>query len=271
MNELQFHLQPTTGQAAAARMSLAIALGLCAIGTLALAIPAQSRSGTYTTSFGTSNFGGTIDAYGSMSRTNSTSSTTARVSGYVRLLGQSREAGRVEVSGSQSYGSGSGSVTVRIGGATVWTSSLAQSGSRSVSRLLNVFPSPISSTYLVGPVPVTVSGNVGAGVQLNANWVLVAPTLSAGISGSARAWGFGTATAAIGVPGYNVGVTARLNFADHGLNLGMNVRAQGLSGFLQYDLRPIQLQLDLVLRAWPLSYTRNLIDWAQPAFFRTLL
>jgi hypothetical protein len=230
-----------------------------------------TRSGSYSQSHGNTAVGGTISIRGSMSNSTTSATASGRVSGFVRLFGYSREAGSIEARATQSTRSGSGSITLRIGNVTIWTRSLAVSGSTSFSAYRDVFTPDPRATYWVGPVPVTASGNVGAGADLTLSWTLDAPSLSAGFAGSAGAFGHGRASASLGVPGYNVTLQFTSQFANHQLLYGMTANRYGLYGYLGYNLNPIVLSLDLIVRFWPWEWPRNLVTYSFPPLYRSIL
>ena len=168
--------------------------------------------------------------------------------------------------------SGNGNLKLYIGGLQIYQHSVAFSGSKSWNQTLNVFPTAPQQWFTVGPVPVCVSGNVGAQVGVGISWTLVAPTLSAGLSGSASASGVGFASASVGVPGYNAGVQLDLRFANHKFTYGMNASLAGLNGFLRYDLYPLNLYLKAFLNAWPLHWETPIASYAMsPVSYPDLL
>jgi hypothetical protein len=246
--------------------SLLVAAVLVTVGT-STTLAQTSRSGAYTKSYGNSKAGGNINVYGSMNRTSSSTSVSGWITGNVKLLGQTREAARIQAAGSKSASQSSGSVTVKVGGNTVWSSSLSSSGSRNFSSTFPLW-SPPAVPVPVGPVTVWISGNAGVGAGLNLSWAFVQSTRSVCVDGFAHGWAYGSASANLGVPGYNIGLQLNLNLMDQGVGFGMHPTTTSLQGSLSYDFYPINILLKAVLNAWPFSWQHTLSSYT-PAPYST--
>lgn len=238
----------------------AAALVLSLVGLTAIS-RASSESGSYVKNFGSSFAGGSFYAYGQIYRGSSSASVHGQAKGTVRFLGYTKEAGRVTADGYSSSYSTNGSMSVKLGGYTIWSSSFQGTHSYGCNYQQTVL-SPPPVTVTVGPVPVVVSGGVGAGASLSATCYLSAYSVSAGVNGSGHAWANGWASAGIGFPGYNVSLQVDAYFGN--LKLQSNCSAgvtSGLTGYAKISTTPIDLYLRAVLQAWPFQWTKTLANY----------
>jgi hypothetical protein len=121
-----------------------------------------------------------------MTNTPSSAKAHGLLAGNARLFGYTVEAVRGEFKSQNTYGSGSAGVTVKMVGYTVYSQNLAYTWTWSWYRS-QTFVSA-SATFWIGPVPVTVGGNVGGAASANL-YLAITPT-GAGANGSASAWAF---------------------------------------------------------------------------------
>jgi len=156
------------------------------------------------------------------------------VTAHVRMLGLSFEGAAIDAQSLTTDG-----FELQFNGTTVHTVDSAKHGDLEVriggfSRLrvnatderswdrsfgpYNVSRSDIRRTFFVGPIPITVRGNLGARASIELATSLDAAALSAGITGGARAYGNGWARAGTGATYYGIGaeagISATLRFAD---------------------------------------------------------
>jgi len=166
-------------------------------------------------------------------------------------------------------GVSSGSLKAFAAGYTVWTQSLANYYSYSKSVSLNLFtPSP-SITVWVGPVPVTVKGNVGFGGSLTISGRLLPG--QATMNGNAACWANGWASAGIGVSGYSISIVLKLSFGRQDVLLKFDVKCFGEpTASMSYWLNAVALKIKLKLEAWPFEWTKTLASWSSSPYSKVL-
>lgn len=136
----------------------------------------------------------------------------------------------------------------------------------------NVFPSDPSISVPVGPVSVSLRGNVGAGLITGANYQLPVTSLQVGAYGSIEAYGTAHASVGIGIPGFSLGVGVSGRIVDQTLAVfcGANVNS-GFFGAATYSLVPISLRLYAYAEAFWYTWTTTLTSWSSAAITRSLL
>jgi hypothetical protein len=217
--------------------------------TLVLATSAtaqQNYSGGFYRGFGNWSAGGSVYAYGQMNNTPSSANAYGLLQGNARLFGTNVEAVRGEFKSQNTYGSGSAGVTVKMVGYTVYSQNLAYTWTWSWYRS-QTFVSA-SATFWIGPLPVTVGGNIGGAA--NANLQLAITPTGAGANGAASAWAFGNAWGGVGVSWCWVGIKVTINLFINTLEAGMNVNFSYVSGYVLYNLEPIRIWLKAGLYTW---------------------
>jgi hypothetical protein len=136
-------------------------------------------------------------------------------------------------------------------------------------RTFDLFPEDPSETVWLGPVPVTLSGNVGVGVEANATLSTISDGY-ARIGGLGRAWGYGR----IGVDvAYVFGAQLAATFANQRLTPGAIADARSVLthggpsvpsvfGQISYTIQPIALRIFVWVNYLFGRYERTLVNWA---------
>ncbi|MCA8969671.1 MAG: hypothetical protein KDC95_07805 [Planctomycetes bacterium] len=244
---------------------------------------AQSVSSTYSRSFGNSNLGGSLSvtSYAGVSRSGTTYTASAYVRGSAvgKLLGYSKEFGYayagLSAKKTASAISGSASVSLRVAGKTLYSSSWSRSYATSKTWAtptysVKVFPVDPSAKFTVGPIPITVKGNAGAAANLSAT-ARIATSLSnfASLTGTARAWGNGTASVTAGIKVLSLGVELSAKYANQSLNLSTYLNSTGPHGRFYYTLQAIALKLKVKIKVLFASYSKTIAEYASSTYTRT--
>ena len=241
---------------------------------------AQSVGRSYSKSYGNSYLGGSI--YARAYAAYSGSVTNARVTAYLdgrataSFLRQNRELGRIYVGANGlSYGLrtfGSARAFVRIAGRTVYSRSYSSSVRRSwtfSTRPVNyrVFPTDPSYRFSIGPIPMKVSGNIGAAARASVT-ATVASSLTnlASLRGSAQAWGWGRANVRAGIRVLGLGLTLSARFANQTLSTSTYVGVGGPRGYVRYVLQPISITLTAWARILFFRGSRTLVNWSSRVY-----
>jgi hypothetical protein len=206
----------------------------------------QTYSGGFSRDLGNWHAGGSVYAYGEMTNTPSSAKAYGLLKGNARLFGWTVEAVRGEFKSQNTYGTGSAGVTVKMVGYTVYSQNLAYTWTWNWSRSQNFVSA--SATFWIGPIPVTVGGNVGGAAVANVNLALT-PT-GAGANGSASAWAYGNAWGGLGVSWCWVGLKVTINLFHNTFESGMNVNYTYVSGYVMYTLQPVRIWLKAGLYTW---------------------
>jgi hypothetical protein len=146
------------------------------------------------------------------------------------------------------------------------TRSVSWTWSKSLPRTLVTSP-PLM--IWVGPVPVTLRGSIGGGASGSLSLTLSAS--AAGASGSLSVWANGSASAGVGVPGYNASLRATLELLKSTVSAGFSATFTSLGGHVTLTFQPMRVVLEVVVRAWPLQWTKNLVDQSYGYFTRRLI
>jgi hypothetical protein len=118
-------------------------------------------------------------------------------------------------------------------------------------------------------VPVTVRGSVAG--TLGAKLALTVTTNDAGISGPLSFSVKGTASGSVGVPGYSVGVEAVLELLKSSLTSAVKASFSHLSGSIQLCFEPFSIKLNLKVKLWPFSWSKNLASYSYAKACATVL
>jgi hypothetical protein len=276
------------------------ALALSTVLALAGSGSSQDRSATFALSYGTSEFGGSVTMNAFARRTSldvfgsHESAIGASDIRRVRVFGQSKESAAIVAGytvrqvksamiGGDVSQTRSGSFVVRVAGITVQQVTAATTSTWSeVFAPGNVFAgSGVSQSVGVGPFSLNVRANVSAGARFaltrttvldpgSIDWRAMsfrAPSVSAALTGWARASANGTASASLGVPGVSFGVSADLVFANSRADLLVEATLSQLGGALTYSVDPIDLELSAYATVYPplvapITYRTTLVDWS---------
>ena len=253
------------------RSSLRLGALALVLAGLAASSSAGSESGSYYKSFGNSKAGGSLSAQAHIYRNSSSSSARGEAYGKLRFLNKTIEGALAEAQGYSNFGSTSGSVRLRIAGSTVYSKYFNASKSFYKSTQLYVFNPAPTTVVTVGPVPVTVSGNVGAGGKLSGTTSLAVHDASVNLYGQGRAWANGWAHAGVGFPGYSAGLQVDAYFGNLQLDSNCKASAQsGLSGYSKLSVTPIELFLKAVLYAWPFQWSATLSSYTSNSYAKYL-
>ncbi|HHI80756.1 MAG TPA: hypothetical protein ENK02_12355 [Planctomycetes bacterium] len=261
-------------------LSLALVLGL-GLGVFSSPLAAQSvyKSGRYSRSFGNRYLGGSIYASSSISwyRRGSYERSSAHfyVSGYGRLLARSFSVGRVGVSGYSTDRngsvSGSGRLYVNLAGKTVYSKSFPTSKSWYLRPVTyKVFPRDPSYRFSVGPVPIRVSGNAGAGAKAGVSVRLLPYKAYVGLSGVGQAWGWGRASARADIWVASLGLSFEGRFADQVLSAGASAGSGGVRGRVTYSIRAISLKLYLKARILWKKWSKTIASYRSRNYTKVL-
>ncbi|MCC6782825.1 MAG: hypothetical protein IT457_08265 [Planctomycetes bacterium] len=278
------------------------ALALSTVLALAGSGRSQDRSATFALSYGTSEFGGsvTMNAFARRTSLDSVGSYESAIGASdirrVRVFGQSKESAAIVAGytvrqvksallGGNVSQTRSGSFVVRIAGITVQQVTAATSSTWSeVFAPGNVFAgSGVSQSVGVGPFAMSVRANVSAGARFDLTRTTVLdpgsisyrtlpiqftpPSVSASLTGWARASANGSASASLAVPGVSFGVSADLVFANSRADLLVEATSSRLGGALTYAVEPIDLELSAYATVYPplvapITYRTTLVDWS---------
>lgn len=261
-----------------------ISLVLATAAIFATSLSSQSVGRSYNKYFGSSNAGASIHVYSGASKTYSGGTHTGKASisgsARVRFLGQSLEAAKAYagITGRKTSTrvSGSASAYLRIAGRTVYSRSYSRSyptawtfWSRPTKS--KIFARDPRATFTVGPVPITVSGNVGAGTKISIKGSIANSwTKFASLSGVGEAWGHGNASVSAGVPGARIGVEANLKFAHHTLTISGWIGRYGPGGSCIYRLNPISLKIALFVQVLWKKYSKTVASYNYRSIYYTL-
>ena len=142
---------------------------------------------------------------------------------------------------------------------------------RRYTKTLKVFPRDIRLRYPVGPATITVKGNVGGSASAACKFSFGLGEVGARIDGDGKAWAFGKADVAAGVPGFKVGVNATAKFAHQTLNLNAGgSQRRGISGSMRYTIRAVILELKGYVKVLWKKWTRTLAKWKSRQYSRTM-
>lgn len=225
-------------------------------------------SGYKSLSAGDSDAGFTGCAYAYCYANNDYAKAYAYVDGDVKFLGRTFNAvyGRAECY--DTYGDNYAKLRVDVVGYTVYSQSYSYVYSKSwkASRTL----ASASMTVWCGPVPVTLSGSVGGACGLSVSFDPVPPYLY--LSGGPYAYATGSASAGVGIPGYNVGVKTDLRILDSALTGTVYLNIYGsASGSLRATCDPLKIYLKAYAQAWPFYWDTTLTSWSTSGWSYTLL
>ena len=238
-----------------------------------------TKSGRYSRSFGNSYLGGSVYAssYVSWYRRGSYESSSASfyVSGYGRLLRRGFSVGRIGLSGSSRSSNGkvtgSGRLYLNLAGKTVYSKSFPTSKTWSLRPITyKVFPRDPSYRFSVGPVPIRVSGNAGAGAQAGAGVRLLPYRAYVGIHGTGRAWGWGRASARADIWVASLGLSFEGRFADQSLTASASAGIGGVRGRVVYTIRAISLKLYLKARILWKKWSKTIATYRSRTYSKLL-
>jgi hypothetical protein len=257
-----------------------------ALTLVASTLAAQERDGSYSLNYGNSDLGGriTFTAYAKtemqLAPLAASVSAGANMTARVKMFGHDVEAASVDLAykissttlftrlGSRVSKIGSSTFTVKLAGFEV----VNEQDPDVVGNLpaLNVFGSNgLQYPIPVGPVVVTVSANAGVTSSFSLSGDLDLTNMAISATGSIQAAATGVARVGLGVPGFSVGVTGTLKFADTTASLTLATSPSGPSGSFGISVRPIRLLLGVYAEAWPFRWTQNFYDYSLPAQSRT--
>jgi hypothetical protein len=239
-----------------------VLLSLSAVALAGAAATAQigfyvttNGGGAYDRSIGNSYLGGGVHAHCWMQRTTHTALNYGRTSldgslrAYGRLLGTTGNVVDVwtNLANQNSFGvsTASGRFRIRVIGFDLVNRSFSANTSVQNSwSTMNVFGIAPRISIPVGPFSITLSGNLGAGMSVTANFTLSAGTASVGAYGVASAYGQARASVAVGIPYLcEGGVRLEGRIFDQSLVLFGNVSPTGFNMVSRYVLTPLVLRL----------------------------
>lgn len=257
-----------------------------AAGFLAGAASAQNQSvgKAYSRSFGNSYLGGLVYASASAAKTSSGTTHTARASLYgrvsARFLNKSKEIASASISASgiktSTRATGSLRAYVRVAGKTIYSRSFTRSYRTSWTvaskpRNYKIFPSDPSFRFKVGPIPMTIRGNMGAATNANARLTVLNSLASlASIGGTVNAWGWGRASVKAGISVLYAKLELSAKFANQSLSLSTYAGNRGVRGRFYYTLQAIALKLKASARILFWKGSKTLVNWASSTYRRTL-
>jgi hypothetical protein len=188
--------------------------------------------------------------------------------GSVMFLGKTAKGVEFSATSENNNGKKAATYQLSVAGYTVdsGTKSVSYSWNKSVTRTLLSG----SAQFVVGPVPVTVSGSTGGGASIGYTFSL--STTGAGISGDASAWANGSASAGVGVTVLNLSLRSDLKLAKTSLRPSVNVTPTAWSGktLLVYD--PVSIDFSIALQTMKkVWYSKLLARYSQPSKTITLL
>ncbi|MCC6784220.1 MAG: hypothetical protein IT457_15365 [Planctomycetes bacterium] len=137
-------------------------------------------------------------------------------------------------------------------------------------RTFDLFPADVTASLSIAGIPVTVRGNVSAGVEATAVVNMIGGGY-AGVGGVGRSWAYGRATAQAGFFGVSTGVELTSNFAN--TRVSPNAHADGRSplyggpatpqviGSVALTIQPITMRLKVFV-SLVIRYTATLVDWS---------
>ncbi|HLQ36950.1 MAG TPA: hypothetical protein VK348_04055, partial [Planctomycetota bacterium] len=177
----------------------------------------QQRGSSYNGSIGNTWLGGAVNAHALLTTSAGLlyNRATLDVGGNAAVNLLSHSANLALVSGTCSNGSSgfpvtqsrSGNFHVQVVGIDLINQSF-QSDSTFARQTwtFNAFgPNGVSAPIPVGPITISLRGNVGAGLTISCSYALPAASLSVSAGGYAQAYGFGDASVGFGIPGFSVG------------------------------------------------------------------
>ena len=190
------------------------------------------------------------------------SSANLNAAGSVTLLNRTVKGVEFNATAQNSNGRKTCSYALSLAGYTVDTGSksITYTWNKSVNRTLLT----ASAMVMAGPVPVTVSGAVGGGASIGYTFSL--NTGSVGLDGSAAGWANGSASAGLGVPGFNLSLQADLTLARSSLNAGLQITPAALSGSTYLGFDPLRVDFGVALKALGVVvYRYDLGHYATPS------
>ncbi|HLQ36593.1 MAG TPA: hypothetical protein VK348_02240 [Planctomycetota bacterium] len=256
---------------------------------LAATATAQTRTGGQTTLHRGSNYdrdigngwlGGAVHAHALMTTTTGVlvngSSLDVGTNAEVHLLNASANIALARATANNSIGllssSRSGNFHVQVIGIDLINQNFtANTTFARQTWTFNAFGTRPSASIPVGPVSVSVSGNVGAGLTISAGYSLPSLTPMVGAGGYVQAYGFGDASAGVGIPGFSIGVgiEGRILEQDFTMFAGANA-LNGFFGVVSYTLVPVSLRLYVYAEAFWYRWTETLTTWSATAVYRDL-
>ncbi len=248
-------------------ISGAAALGALSLGLLLPLTHAFGAAGSWSGGAGNS-YGGVSGSFNASAKNGPTSADASiGASGSVRFLSRTYEALSANASAWSKGSTGGANATVKLAGYTVWSKSGSYTLDWSASAA-RTFASG-STVVTVGPVPITLSGSVGG--SLDGRLTLSVLPSKVGMTGSVEAGAVGNASAGLGIPGYNVSISATLELLRYGISPSLEVSYKSLKGRVEAFERAHTITLDLLLKAWPLKWTKNLATYSVGGWNRKLL
>jgi hypothetical protein len=262
MKETNQPVKPVTAVSSRSRLAL---VGLAATSVLAgLTSPAAmagSYSKSYPLSFGNSTAGATATFSISAENRSRYARTGANATGDVKLLGQT---GRlVEFSAGVENANGNRRATMQLKVAGYVVDSKSMPTTWTWDRSINRTFLSVSQNFMVGPVPVTVRGSVGAGAS-GALTLAMGPT-DALLSGSTSAWGTGSASGGVGVSGANVSVGADLRLLKTRLYDRLQVTPTKFTGRTDLTIDPASADFYLVAKLLRNQWRKDLARFSAPS------
>ncbi|MCX7826459.1 MAG: hypothetical protein N2689_13000 [Verrucomicrobiae bacterium] len=222
---------------------------------------AGSYSKSYPLSFGDNTAGATATFTISAENRARYARTGADATGDVKLLGQTGRLGEFSAGLENANGNRRATMQLKVAGYIVDSKSMPTTWTwdRSINR---TFLS-VTQNFMVGPVPVTVRGSVGAGAS-GALTLALGPT-DVLLSGSASAWGNGSASAGVGVSGANVSLGADLRLLKTGLYNRLQVTPTNFTGRSDLTIDPASVDFYVVARLLWNQWRKDLARFSAPS------
>ncbi len=210
-----------------------------------VAVLAQTYSGSFSESFGTPTFGGTVSGSGTITNTLTTHEASAGLAADISLFGTTYDAVDVTYAATQSFSTAEATATVAVGGVVVWSGSAAGNWTWDWGTTLDVVD--VSTVVLVGGVPVSLGGTLTVDVDAEVSLAVV-PSGGAGADGVVGATLSGTASVGVTLFFLTLSLDVVVTFIEATLEAGLNANMDSLAGYATLTVGvPLELEASLTL------------------------